>query len=134
MSIQVQSYPDVAAFLITVCAVRLSDEMYSKATHFLLEFIQNADDNEYAANVKPELSLKFESRRITIECNEIGFNEENVRAICKIGVSTKKGCSGYIGMTTLIISDTSGAYWCDCFSQAKRGLVSNYPLIVIILC
>jgi len=76
--------------------------MYSKATHFLLEFIQNADDNEYAHNVTPTLTMKFDGRNIQIECNEVGFNEANVRAICKIGVSTKKDCSGYIGMTMII--------------------------------
>jgi hypothetical protein len=76
--------------------------MYSKSTHFLLEFIQNADDNEYAADETPTLTLRFEGRHIHIKCNEVGFNEANVRAICKIGVSTKKDCSGYIGMNMLV--------------------------------
>lgn len=86
--------------------------MYSKSTHFLLEFIQNADDNEYAANVTPTLTLKLEGRRIHIKCNEVGFNEANVRAICKIGVSTKKDFSGYIGMAMDMFFETDNAYWC----------------------
>ena len=76
---------------------RLSDELYSKSTHFLLEFVQNADDNNYAEGVTPMLRLTLDNRRIRIECNEIGFTEANVRAICKIGISTKTVQGGYIG-------------------------------------
>jgi hypothetical protein len=82
---------------------RLSDELYSKSTHFLLEFVQNAEDNSYAEGVTPALRLKLESRRIHIECNEIGFTEANVRAICKIGISTKTVQGGYIGTTSTLI-------------------------------
>lgn len=81
---------------------RLSDELYSKSTHFLLEFVQNAEDNSYARGVTPTLRLKLENRRIRIECNEVGFTEANVRAICKIGISTKTGQGGYIGTTSTL--------------------------------
>ena len=89
----------IITVLIIVNVDRLSVELYSKSTHFLLEFIQNADDNEYASNVIPTLHLKFKKDRIHISCNEIGFNAANVEAICKIGASTKKNHVGYIGMT-----------------------------------
>ena len=36
---------------------RLSKDLYSKDTHFVLELIQNADDNSYPSNVTP--SVKF---------------------------------------------------------------------------
>jgi hypothetical protein len=35
--------------------------------------------------------------RLVVECNEDGFTEENVRAICAIGKSSKHGAQGYIG-------------------------------------
>ena len=35
-----------------------------------------------------------------IECNEIGFNAQDVRAISSIGKSTKKKISGYIGSSS----------------------------------
>lgn len=76
---------------------RLSDELYSKSTHFLLEFIQNADADEYAIGVTPTLRWKLENDHIRIGSNEVGFNEANVRAICKIGASTKTNLGGYIG-------------------------------------
>jgi hypothetical protein len=72
--------------------------MYSKSTHFLLEFIQNVDNNNYADGVTPMLHLKLENHHIHVE---VGFTEENVRAICKISISTKMGQTGYIGTTRI---------------------------------
>ncbi|CAF5123893.1 unnamed protein product, partial [Rotaria sp. Silwood1] len=54
---------------------RLSKELYNSDMHFLLELIQNADDNQY--NNKPK---------------------NNIQALCDIGKSTKgKHKQGYIG-------------------------------------
>ncbi|XP_040922726.1 protein NO VEIN isoform X2 [Toxotes jaculatrix] len=79
---------------------RLSTELYSKDTHFVLELIQNADDNSYPseAGVVPTLAFVVEKDCITVLNNEIGFQEENIRAICDVGNSTKgKRKYGYIG-------------------------------------
>ena len=86
---------------------RLSLELYSKDTHFVLELIQNADDNNYhpdlmsATNPAGEVpSLKFvvNSKSIAVMNNEVGFSENNIRAICDVGKSTKGAHrSGYIG-------------------------------------
>ncbi|CAG14733.1 unnamed protein product, partial [Tetraodon nigroviridis] len=79
---------------------RLSTELYSKDTHFVLELIQNADDNTYPseAGVLPALAFVVENDCITILNNEMGFQEKNVRAICDVGRSTKgKHKYGYIG-------------------------------------
>nr|XP_019938379.1 PREDICTED: uncharacterized protein LOC109626689 [Paralichthys olivaceus] len=79
---------------------RLSTELYSKDTHFVLELIQNADDNSYPsdAGVIPSLAFVVERDCITILNNEIGFQEKNIRAICDVGRSTKgKHKYGYIG-------------------------------------
>ncbi|XP_077481496.1 uncharacterized protein LOC144092518 isoform X2 [Stigmatopora argus] len=77
---------------------RLSTELYSKDTHFVLELIQNADDNSYPSDVVPSLDFVIERDCITILNNETGFEEANIRAICDVGRSTKgKHKYGYIG-------------------------------------
>ncbi|XP_055006163.1 uncharacterized protein wu:fj29h11 isoform X2 [Boleophthalmus pectinirostris] len=79
---------------------RLSTELYSKDTHFVLELIQNADDNSYALEdgVTPALAFVVERDCITVLNNETGFQEKNIRAICDVGRSTKgKHTYGYIG-------------------------------------
>ncbi|XP_023805116.1 uncharacterized protein LOC101171115 isoform X2 [Oryzias latipes] len=79
---------------------RLSTELYSKDTHFVLELIQNADDNSYSLDptVVPSLAFVVEQDCITILNNETGFQEKNIRAICDVGRSTKgKHRYGYIG-------------------------------------
>ncbi|KAM8729268.1 uncharacterized protein AB9X84_026582 isoform 1-T2 [Acanthopagrus schlegelii] len=79
---------------------RLSTELYSKDTHFVLELIQNADDNSYPSETGflPALALVVEKDCITVLNNETGFQESNIRAICDVGCSTKgKHQYGYIG-------------------------------------
>ncbi|KAH9838232.1 uncharacterized protein C8Q71DRAFT_906078 [Rhodofomes roseus] len=79
---------------------RLSKDLYNSQSHFILEFVQNADDNHYDSNVVPTLNLRMRDREMVIECNEKGFDEDNVKAICDIGASTKakaKKVEGYIG-------------------------------------
>ncbi|XP_031729731.1 protein NO VEIN isoform X1 [Anarrhichthys ocellatus] len=79
---------------------RLSTELYSKDTHFVLELIQNADDNSYPSEVGvvPALAFVVERDSITVLNNETGFQEKNIRAICDVGCSTKgKHKYGYIG-------------------------------------
>ncbi|TYZ64016.1 hypothetical protein PybrP1_003535 [[Pythium] brassicae (nom. inval.)] len=69
---------------------RLSDELYSENTHFVLELLQNADDNEYdrAVRAKGEFTLTAD-RRVVFYNNERGFSRANIRAICDVGASTK---------------------------------------------
>jgi hypothetical protein len=76
---------------------RLSVDLYSKETHFVLELIQNADDNQYQDGASPTLTLTIEPQKIIVQNNEIGFTEDNVRAICNVGDSTKTKVQGYIG-------------------------------------
>jgi hypothetical protein len=75
----------------------LSEDLYSKETHFVLELVQNADDNEYAAGLDPELSFHLTAGRLIVQNNEVGFTEANVAALCKIGQSTKTKRAGFIG-------------------------------------
>lgn len=76
----------------------LSDDLYSKKSHFVLELVQNADDNHYAPGVSPHLTLQVTPSRLVVINNEVGFTSANVKAICSVGASSKsKDKSGYIG-------------------------------------
>ncbi|KAF7591564.1 hypothetical protein BBP40_001444 [Aspergillus hancockii] len=77
----------------------LSKDLYQKQTHFLLELLQNADDNQYNHDL-PSLTLGYTKGGFYTNCNEVGFSKQNVEAICRIGQSTKSGSDrqkGYIG-------------------------------------
>ncbi|UVM07111.1 DUF3883 domain-containing protein [Pseudomonas laurylsulfatiphila] len=76
----------------------LSEDLYSKKSHFVLELIQNADDNHYALGIAPSLTLQVTPSRLVVVNNEVGFTEDNVSAICSVGASSKsKQNAGYIG-------------------------------------
>ncbi|XP_042504941.1 uncharacterized protein LOC122081759 [Macadamia integrifolia] len=86
----------------------LSAELYAKDVHFLMELIQNAEDNEYREGVKASLEFIITSRDITatgatatllVFNNEKGFYPKNIDSLCSVGRSTKKGNRqrGYIG-------------------------------------
>ncbi|GER48205.1 DNA binding [Striga asiatica] len=86
----------------------LSAELYAKDVHFLMELIQNAEDNEYEDGVDPSLQFVITSKDITgtgasstllIFNNEKGFSRKNIESICSVGRSTKKNHRkrGYIG-------------------------------------
>lgn len=76
----------------------LSQELYSQDSHFLLELVQNADDNIYPENVEPTLTFILQESGIIVLNNERGFSAQNIRALCDVGNSTKKGSGGgYIG-------------------------------------
>lgn len=84
----------------------LSKDLYTKDTHFILELIQNAEDNKY---IQSEPSLSFQLVKtdptntknsdgaLIIKNNEIGFSLKNVDAICAVGKTTKSKIQGYIG-------------------------------------
>jgi hypothetical protein len=77
---------------------KLSTDIYSEQGHFMLELIQNADDNHYGLSVRPELRFILSSERILVCNNELGFQESHIDAICNVGTSTKgKHKQGYAG-------------------------------------
>ncbi|XP_068313766.1 protein NO VEIN-like [Pyrus communis] len=86
----------------------LSAELYQKDIHFLMELIQNAEDNEYEEGVEPTLEFVMTKKDITgsgapatllVFNNEVGFSRKNMDSICSVGRSTKKGKRqrGFIG-------------------------------------
>ena len=65
---------------------------------FILLQVQNADDNIYLENVEPTLTFILQDSGIIVLNNEQGFSAQNIRALCDVGNSTKKGSNaGYIG-------------------------------------
>lgn len=84
----------------------LARDLYNKDTHFVLELLQNAEDNTYDC---ADPSLVFQLSRtdptgtqgstgaLIVQNNEIGFSENNVNAICSVGNTTKSKIQGYIG-------------------------------------
>ena len=81
--------------------VRLvANDQYTHSDHFLLELLQNADDNEYAQGQTPGLEITLTDNACTFACNEKGFTPENVFAICYAAASTKerrKSAKTFIG-------------------------------------
>ena len=53
---------------------RLSQELYSKDTHFVLELVQNADDNSYASGVLPALEFVLQDTGVTVLNNEVSIS------------------------------------------------------------
>ncbi|KAK0742653.1 hypothetical protein B0T18DRAFT_168089 [Schizothecium vesticola] len=87
--------------LIGYSVVTLAKNLYSKDVRFIFELLQNADDNLFQrANCnghEPYLVFRVYHDRIIVDCNEDGFKEANLRAICNVGQSSKVGRQGYIG-------------------------------------
>lgn len=74
--------------------------MNPQPTHFVLEAVQNADDNDYVVDA-PLLNITYFNDTILITSNETGFTNQNVQAICAISESTKThrpDCTGEKGV------------------------------------
>lgn len=76
---------------------RLAADLYATSTHFIMELIQNADDNDYAREVNPYIQFILRPGYLIVCNNEQGFEEKHVRAICAVNQSTKTHQQGYIG-------------------------------------
>lgn len=75
----------------------LAVSLYSSDVHFVMEVLQNADDNAYDEGIIPTLKFELFPHALVIFNNEKGFDVSNINAICNVGGSTKKGRVGYIG-------------------------------------
>ena len=77
----------------------------------MYELIQNAEDNSYnsaqAKGLSPSLVFAVAPNKIVIDSNEDGFTEENVRAICKLGGSTKLQAAALLARKALASSPSS---------------------------
>ncbi len=78
----------------------VASEQYTTLDHFLLELLQNADDNEYDAGVLPSVSLELDEETFLLRNNERGFTAENLFAITYAAATTKlrkKTANTFIG-------------------------------------
>jgi len=121
---------------------RLSENLYSKDTHFIFELIQNAEDNYYN-ETEPSITFRLVKDDPTntpnsvgaliVQNNEIGFSPDNVDAICSIGKTTKSKLQGYIGekgigfksvfrITTIPHIFSNGYQFCFPEKDEKTGL------------
>ncbi|QWD96258.1 DUF3883 domain-containing protein [Polynucleobacter sp. MG-6-Vaara-E2] len=75
----------------------LSTGLYNDQGHFVLEVIQNADDNQYDPKIIPKLEFHITPNSLRLVNNELGFREENVSALCTTGKSSKSKNRGFIG-------------------------------------
>ncbi|KAF5001525.1 hypothetical protein FGRMN_996 [Fusarium graminum] len=79
----------------------LAKQIYGSGARFVFELLQNAEDNSFTkarkAKAQPFVSFKIYPNKIVVECNEDGFEEPDVQAICAVGQSTKSASHGYIG-------------------------------------
>lgn len=79
----------------------LAKNLYYKDVRFIFELLQNADDNSFerakANGQEPYIAFGVYDDQIIVDCNEDGFDERNLRAICSVGKSSKLGRQGYIG-------------------------------------
>ena len=69
----------------------LAQDLYVGSGALLAELIQNADDCTFDAAVVPTLTLTQTADALVLESNEAGFTTDNVRALCDVGRSTKRG-------------------------------------------
>ncbi|KAF4995739.1 hypothetical protein FGRMN_4946 [Fusarium graminum] len=69
------------------------------------ELLQNVDNNHYtrakAAFTDPGVQFLITQDLVIIESNEDGFTENNIKALCEFGKSTKHGISGYVGQPNI---------------------------------
>lgn len=86
---------------LTSAIQKLASDIYSSSSRFVVELIQNADDNSYESQVLPsfhlELNLRPTGGYVLSSNNEVGFRNANVVALCDIGGSTKTDAEVHIG-------------------------------------
>lgn len=100
---------------LTFSVQRLAKNLYTSKARFVFELLQNADDNSYAkaaaVGAAPCVSFRVFPHRIIMECNEDGFTNQNLEAICSVGKSSKTGSQGYIGEKGIGFKSVFMAAW-----------------------
>jgi hypothetical protein len=90
---------------------RLAKNLYTSQARFVFELLQNADDNQYTKGQDPFIVFRVYPDRIVIECNEDGFTQQNLTAICDVGKSSKTRSQGYIGEKGIGFKSVFMAAW-----------------------
>lgn len=90
----------------------LAKQIYGSGARFVFELLQNAEDNSFSKTTdKPYISFNVYEDRIVVECNEDGFTEQDLGAICAVGKSTKSTSYGYIGAKGIGFKSVFIAAW-----------------------
>ena len=138
--------------LVSRALAALSRDLYSGAGAMFAELVQNADDAKYSPGSTPRLRISLMQGGgsggrgggaaasacgvgLLVEVSESGFTADDVRALCDLGASTKRGSAnaatiGRKGLgfkSVFAISDTpyivsSGYAWKFDVSPAAHGL------------
>ncbi|KAI8677873.1 hypothetical protein NCS55_00505600 [Fusarium keratoplasticum] len=115
--------PDANARALNAVLKETAGKLYADRMHFLLELLQNADDCQYSPGVTPTVSLTYKeygngrATTLRVDCNEIGFHSENVRAICGFCESSKPAAkdhnrtTGEKGMGFKSVFEVADAVW-----------------------
>ena len=86
----------------TVRAVSLVSELvFTRSSHFVMEFIQNAEDAGMDGQpADGEMTIRVSQERVLITHNARPFNEDDVDAICGLRTTKKPelGSIGYLGI------------------------------------
>ncbi|KAH7132687.1 hypothetical protein EDB81DRAFT_887771 [Dactylonectria macrodidyma] len=100
---------------IALAVTTLAKNLYTSSSRFVFELPQNADDSAYMEAQKggqdPFLSFRVSPTQIVLECNEDGFTNEKLMAICDIGRSSKKGAQGFIAEKGIGFKSVFMAAW-----------------------
>ncbi|KAK4077822.1 uncharacterized protein Triagg1_3516 [Trichoderma aggressivum f. europaeum] len=94
----------------------LGKNIYTSDARFVFELLQNAEDNSFnkaiEANLTSYVSFEVHPGKIIIQCNEDGFESENLEAICAVGESSKSGSQkGYVGEKGIGFKSVFKAAW-----------------------
>lgn len=93
----------------------LAKNLYTSNARFVFELLQNAEDNHYTRareqGQRPYISFDVFHDRLVIDCNEDGFTQSNLRAICDVGKSSKTGAQGYVGEKGIGFKSVFMAAW-----------------------
>ncbi|CAE7717581.1 NOV [Symbiodinium sp. CCMP2592] len=109
---------------------RLAGELYGSDVHWQLELLQNADDNSYQNGTLPtaEFLLRAsEGGEVIFRCNETGFREADIRAICDIGNSSKVGVAKYGPGGRVVATGEKGLGFKAVFALTDRPRLFSGP-------
>lgn len=101
-------------YSIIICH-SLAKNLYTSNARFVFELLQNAEDNHYTRaqdqGQRPYIDFHVFHDRLVIDCNEDGFTDRNLRAICDVGKSSKTGAQGYVGEKGIGFKSVFMAAW-----------------------
>ncbi|CAO2655016.1 Nn.00g117490.m01.CDS01 [Neocucurbitaria sp. VM-36] len=97
----------------------ISKDLYTSQARFMMEVIQNADDNKYSDGETPTVCITVFPEHVKVECNEKGFSRENIQALCRTARSSKPPGQGYTG--------EKGIGFKSVFKLANRAHIRSPP-------